>query len=85
MGRYRKTKSGKAEHREVFTACFGKIKSGWVIHHLDENPRNNAPENLVQLPERVHNLLHSFQNKHGRRLSREEVVRFTNGANPRKL
>jgi hypothetical protein len=36
---------------EVAAICLGKpLPSGAVIHHLDENPYNNNPENLIVFP-----------------------------------
>ena len=33
---------------EVAAICFGQpLPQGWIIHHLNENPRDNRPENLV--------------------------------------
>jgi hypothetical protein len=33
---------------EVAAICLGQpLPPGWVIHHLDENPENNQPENLM--------------------------------------
>jgi hypothetical protein len=33
---------------EVAAICLGRpLEQGWVIHHCDENPMNNNPENLV--------------------------------------
>jgi len=33
--------------------------SGWVIHHIDENPDNNAKENLQKMTPREHTILHN--------------------------
>ncbi len=33
---------------EVAAICLGQpVPKGWIIHHLNENPRDNRPENLV--------------------------------------
>jgi len=36
---------------QVVAACLGHVvPRGWQIHHLDEDPTNNQPENLVIFP-----------------------------------
>lgn len=50
----------KAMHVLVAEKALGKpLPRGAVVHHVDENPRNNAPTNLVVCPDAAyHNLLH---------------------------
>lgn len=37
---------------EIAAICFGQpLPRGWAIHHLDENPENNNPENLWVFPD----------------------------------
>jgi len=38
---------------------FYRVPKGFVIHHLDLNPRNNNPENLIILDNLTHNKLHN--------------------------
>jgi len=41
---------GRHVHRIVAENKLGrKLKAGEVVHHLDNNPRNNDPANLVVL------------------------------------
>ena len=35
------------------------LPDGWVTHHRDFDKRNNAPENLVPMPEAEHTVLHA--------------------------
>jgi hypothetical protein len=40
---------------EVAAICLGRpLASGWVIHHMDENPQNNDPANLWLFPSQRH-------------------------------
>jgi hypothetical protein len=46
----------------VHNPIFKDIPSGYVIHHLDGNPINNDPSNLV-LMQKHHHLAHHLKNK----------------------
>jgi hypothetical protein len=53
-GQYKHGKGSRNRERtpeltkQVAALCLGHIvPRGWIIHHLDENPSNNNPENLV--------------------------------------
>jgi hypothetical protein len=36
------------EHREIAAQTLGRaLRKGECVHHIDENPRNNTPENLM--------------------------------------
>lgn len=80
---YVEDKNGNLEHRIIYKNAHGKIPKGWVVHHIDENKTNNDLQNLVALPERIHNLLHAFQTKHKTRLSRAEISFFMRGKIPK--
>lgn len=46
-GRTYAKKNGKPEHRRVAEEMLGRpLKKGEVVHHEDENKRNNDPSNL---------------------------------------
>jgi hypothetical protein len=49
----------KLVHRLVYESFIGSIKSGFSIHHLDKNRKNNRTDNLQQLSCIEHNKLHS--------------------------
>lgn len=52
------------EHRVVVEQALGrKLKFNEVIHHLDNDGRNNAPDNLIVLSRSKHTLLHSVINR----------------------
>jgi hypothetical protein len=47
---------------EVAAICLGQpVPKGWVIHHIDENPRNNNPGNLMLfVSARAHSKYHQL-------------------------
>ncbi|RIV23630.1 hypothetical protein DYU11_11655 [Fibrisoma montanum] len=53
--------NGRHEHRVVAEKLLGRaLLSREVVHHIDENKHNNAPENLAILPnQRLHAIVHS--------------------------
>src|SRR5262245_49306002 len=52
-GRYFQ-KRGMRLHRMVWMYNFGRIPTGYDIHHKDHNPGNNDPDNLECLSKRQH-------------------------------
>lgn len=45
-------------HSMVSHDRYGLLPKGWVTHHIDCNPRNNAPANLRQMASGDHSMLH---------------------------
>lgn len=45
-------------HRDIYTDTNGPIPSGMHVHHVDYDPFNNKPENLVALTPADHQRLH---------------------------
>jgi hypothetical protein len=53
-----------AEHRHVMEQQFGrKLTSNEVVHHVDGNPLNNEPANLVVLTRSEHQRLHACSSR----------------------
>lgn len=52
-----------SEHQRSFCIALGidKIPHGFVVHHLDKNPRNNDINNLALLTITAHNRIHSHE------------------------
>lgn len=49
----------KFEHIEVWEKENGPVPPGMIVHHKDENKRNNSIENLQLMTRLEHNRLHS--------------------------
>jgi len=48
-----------SEHRYIYEQSFGKIPTGYVIHHINGNKKDNRPENLKAVSILEHNRLHA--------------------------
>ncbi len=51
----------RAEHVLVAEAVYGKLRPGQIVHHIDCDPYNNAPDNLYVTDHRTHASLHKFE------------------------
>ena len=52
---------GRREHVYVAERILGrKLEKNEVVHHIDRNPRNNNPENLVVMTNSQHTRLHNL-------------------------
>lgn len=47
-----------AEHQWVYRHHFGLIPPGFLVHHINRNPDDNRPENLVLVTRSQHFKLH---------------------------
>lgn len=57
------SKRRKRGYRKVYEDYYGiKIPAGMVIHHIDEDPENNDPKNLLMLPSELHQRYHTCKN-----------------------
>jgi hypothetical protein len=63
MGRYQnrsdKNRRSRGEHCIVWETANGPIPAGHVIHHIDEDPRNNDIGNLQLMTRAAHSKLHN--------------------------
>lgn len=65
-------------HRFIFMSVYGNIPDGYEVHHIDENPMNNAIDNLRLIEGSEHLSLH----KKGKILSEEtkkKMHKFSKG------
>lgn len=54
------------EHRLVMATAIGRfLRPGEHVHHIDLDPTNNSPENLVILTRSQHSRLHRLIDKRG--------------------
>jgi hypothetical protein len=52
------------KHRRIAEEIVGrKLKTNEVVHHIDEDPKNNQTENLIIITRNSHSKLHAFLNK----------------------
>lgn len=50
---------GRHEHRVVMERELGRpLRPGEIVHHIDQNKRNNAPNNLMVMTQSEHAALH---------------------------
>lgn len=58
---------GRHEHRVVAEQILGReLRPGEVVHHIDGDKRNNAPENLKVFPSQAeHARFHALQKARG--------------------
>lgn len=68
--------SGERYHRYVYRKHYGKIPSGWHIHHIDCCPLNNCHTNLIALPGKLHMQIHKEMHRGNFYYSREELERI---------
>jgi HNH endonuclease len=67
---------GRYEHRLVYELHYGAIPKGNIVHHIDCNPENNAPENLISLPNLFHNRLHYWMKLQGCIFDRHKILQL---------
>lgn len=66
--------TGEPLHREIYRKRCGPIPPGYHIHHIDKNPKNNDPQNLIAVTEEFHATLHELdRNKQGIPKTKAEV------------
>ena len=41
-------------HRDLYESVHGAIPAGWIVHHVDHDPLNNAIENLAAIDRKAH-------------------------------
>lgn len=70
---YALTIDGKLVHREVCKLHHGRFPRQWVVHHIDFNIENNSPENLIALPRKLHDHIHSAMKKNNVRFDRKTI------------
>jgi hypothetical protein len=58
---YFKAMGNKMLHLEIYKEFNGPILEGYIVHHLDHNPLNNNPSNLVLVTRAEHNRIHNAE------------------------
>jgi hypothetical protein len=47
-----------ADYRKIYKKHYGEIPNNWIVHHIDGNRSNNDKENLIAVPQSVHDVIH---------------------------
>lgn len=72
---YKRSKDGKYMiGRELFVKAGIKIPPKFHVHHIDGNPNNNTPNNLIAIPGNIHTQLHQYLQS--RRMENMELSQF---------
>ncbi len=72
---YLLTEGGRRWHRVICRRYHGDFPYEWHVHHIDGDKVNNAPENLIAIPERLHARLHDEARKSGGKLPiRQQII-----------
>ena len=64
-------------HRIVSTRYDGIIPRGWHVHHCDYNKTNNNIDNLVQIPEKLHQEIHDRYDWDSKHKPSKEFIKNT--------
>lgn len=70
---YKIDNKGRLLHRIVCRTANGWFPKRWVVHHIDENKLNNSPENLIAMPSKLHNTIHSFMKSGYAQFTRSDI------------
>lgn len=74
---YRKRNS-RHEHRVVAESMLGRpLLRGEIVHHIDGNKHNNAPENLQVMTQADHLRLHHAEMWHARKIKNGYPIKTT--------
>ena len=70
---------GKTEHRVFAESILGrKLQTNEIVHHVDDNPKNNSANNLMVLDRRAHGRLHKYLDQQRVILEKSSSENFEN-------
>jgi len=61
-------------YRKLYENTHGEIQEEWDVHHIDWNHNNNDINNLIAIPNKIHQLVHGYLGY----TTREELEVITN-------
>ena len=67
---YEVDEQGRLVHRVICWNAHGSIPSDWHVHHINQNRKDNTPENLIALPASLHGAVHRVK---GYALPRKDI------------
>lgn len=56
----KRSPTGRTISRQLFFDYGINLSNDFIVHHLDENPNNNVPSNLIAMSRSSHNSLHRY-------------------------
>lgn len=72
-------KPGRTKHRDLAESLLGrKLLTNEVVHHVNDDPRDNRPENLMVLSRTMHGRLHSYLDLQRVILEKSGIENFEN-------
>ena len=76
--------SPKALHRQIYEDNYGEIPKGYIIHHKDNNPLNNAIDNLEILSRKKHQSTH-MSTQENKKKARDNLFKYALPKSKEKL
>lgn len=65
--------NGFTVHRKICRAFHGPFPKDWVVHHIDEDKKNNSAENLIALPRELHDKIHTLMRRDKHSMNRKDI------------
>jgi hypothetical protein len=64
---------GRPLHRIVCAKAWGRFPQDWIVHHIDFDKKNNHPDNLVAMPRKLHDRIHTVMTQERTKFDRKTI------------